>query len=491
VQFINKNTNFYNFVSETLSNKDKSPFLYVGAGISVASQLPSWNAFIGNCVKEAFKENLSVSQLANIHQVENGSVWLIDAAREEAKKNKISEYEMLHRSLWGKNPDTIKPSSIHYLIVLYAKKFKVPIFTTNYDDLLEQAALTLNINMPTFEKINKDTKVDRFCLIYLHGKLPQKVKQSKRKSVASKISYYQEYNNLSGPLGKFRSYLSKNSCLFIGTSLTDDNINRCLLYSVQKNGPEHFWFTRMNATSSFEKEVHRGIWKYLRVNPVYCSTKDYTEVTTAFRRALTSVDFKESGMSNFKLSAKAYNFISKKFNPLMKTVIFKRCIGPFDEYELDLYFDLSIKKDQDLTLKRVWSSGINFTDFSKKTERNFNLSKSVQSDTFKEDSKSIPSLVKETMDTLSIHSFVREPDFTASNSDNNDTGISNPRSWGFISFPVFIPQLGRCGAVFVLKYTNKNNLLQSLSGQDKTFEENIKRDIIKLGILLTDEFLEQ
>lgn len=491
MQFINKGEGFHDFIANVLVNKVAPPFLFVGAGVSMPAHLPSWSDLIGSCIRQAFGDAISVKNLANLHQVELGSTWLIDAALQRAKKE---EYELLHEAVWGKSPQDIRPAPLHYLIVKYAKIMNTPIYTTNYDDLLEQAAGEMGYSPTIYsdKALRKNANLNRFCIVYVHGKLPQKKERyaKRKKAVASKISYYDEYNNTSTQIKSFQEKLQKSSCIFIGCSLTDDNINRCLFEASKGSKNRHYWFTRLAAKNSFEKDIHHELWNHLHVTPIYCQNKGFHEIPTAFRRALTHLEHKASPIDYFD-DAATFNFFNKKFEKLLNSEYVKKCAGPYDKVELDLYLDITEKKDRTVVMERVWSSGSNFTDFKKKIQRSFTLPMDLSSDFFIYDMNKTSISVIETMDSLSIHQFVRKEDLVIPK-DQIPTKAENssecPRSWSFLSFPVFSHHTGRAAAIFVLKFTNKNNHLVEQTSPSKDYHTNLYYDIINLGEFFTEQF---
>lgn len=496
MEFINKDSELNSFIKDVLCNKENPPFLFVGAGISSESQLPSWDNFINNCVVNSFNNEISTEDLAQIHGTNRSDIWLIDAAKEQYKKSqKKSESDLIHKSLWGEDPENIKSSMLHFLIVKYAFEMNIPIFTTNYDNLLEEAATILNLKVPTYVSLRSNANVNRFCIIYLHGRLPKKKSTTDTKAIASKASYYNEFNHQSSSLLKFKELLSTKSCIFIGTSMKDDNINRSILDSKKPKSPRHYWFTKLNADNFYKRELYQDLWSFLNITPIYCKTRSYDEIKTAFRRSINHLFFKQNtASSNYSSSKETYKNIDEKIRAILNNNILKnllnKCKGPYDFTEFDLYFDLS-KNDKQITLERVWSEYATFEQFQNKITRAFSISTNIEDAYFSNMSR-VPSLVKESMDSLAVHKFIRENDFQLpKNSDGNsipphssDLSLYHPRAWAYVSFPIFIPQISRCGAMFVLKYMNKNN---RLSEEQINFNEHFNSDIIKLSRFLSEQ----
>lgn len=482
MEFINKDLHFYEFVKDVLCNKSSAPFIFVGSGISAESQLPSWANFINNCVTTAFKNEISVQALADLHSIDKNDIWLIDAAKEQARKESITEYNLIHEALWGRSPENIKATSLHYLIVQYARIMNIPIFTTNYDTLLEEAANDLGIELPYYESLKTNSNIKKFCLIYLHGRVPKKrISNNKEaRAVATKVSYYKDFNATPTSVIKFRDLLKEKSCVFIGTSLRDDNINRCLLAS--KNGTSHYWFSKLNVDNFYKRTLYQDLWKYLNITPIYCKTRSYDEIKTALRRAINHLDFKSVASSNIEINRTLYKSIDTQILNIIKSSQFEtllnKCLGPYDETEFDLYLDFSTHEDTDLILKRVWSEKTPYSEFERKQKRIFRIGRSISDSSYKAGTKQNLSLVEESMDSLAVHKFTR-PDLPDTNSRSE---LSNPRAWGYVSFPIIIPQISRCGAMFVLKYLNKNNRLTN------TFDSDMDSDIIKLGKHISDKF---
>lgn len=469
----------------TLVAKSQSPFLFVGAGISIDSQLPSWSKFIQRCVQKSFGDEISIDELADIHNVEKYSVWLIEYSLQNLKKKNPSfdQNKFFQECLW-KDPELINPATNHYLLVKYAKEFNVPIFTTNYDDLLEVAASDLGLKPKIYDSVSSFKNFKKhFCIVYIHGRISGKKKVSSNDSatpVTGFFSYYDEFNrNDNKALTAFMSFLKTRTCLFVGTSMQDHNINRVLYLLKDENFKNpHYWFCEDKNKNIYNKNLHLEFWNLLNIRPIHCPSGNFSEITSTFRRILNHHNFKVLKAQNEKGKKTLYDFLNKAFQELMKNPIsIYKCVGSFDDFEIDFYLDTS-NTASEIKMNRIWASkSKTVLDFKKRKPRSFRIPRDIDTENFNEFVNKVPFSVETAVDSLKPHIGTRIDGF-----DYIDgSGRSDFNSWAYICFPIFSPALERAIGVWVLKYINKNNKLTSLMGKDDVLNDSLSRDIIALG----------
>ncbi len=471
---------FLNF-SKTIDQLDKGkPFLFVGAGVSLESGFPNWIGFTEKCVNLAFDNESSLSELASLHKVENYSIWLIEAAIQRLKQtNKFPDDPnnlKFFKSVLVPQ-DMPKPNTTHYLIVTYADIFNIPIFTTNYDPLLEIAAKELGITLNIHNQSSTNIEYEK-CIVYLHGRLDLAEGLT---PVAGQFSYYEEFNSdQNKAVLKLKDFLQAHSSLFIGCSLTDHNINR-ILYgareAAKKAGVYHYWFTDNVPPSLYERKIFEEFWDVLQVKPVFCSSGNYAEITCFMRRLINKENQKK--IEEYTIPKEQYDLLSSAYEEIKDKVAFQKCFGSFDSYDLDLYMDQTFS-DEGIKLKRIWSSNRTFEKSkSPENERVFCVPYDLN-DAFYTDKLSDSLVaVEESMDSLKIYYGVRNPFVEADKSLN---------SWVYVCYPVFSPKLARAEAVFVLKYLNKTNKLTEKIERNGLLNRTFERDIIKLKSVLEDVY---
>lgn len=432
------------------------------------SGLPSWAGFIENCVNAKYKSSVSAKELSKLFSSDASSLHLIDAS--VLGLSREDELQRLRTAIYGKPSKGSfsdqdfkgkKTGIYHHLIVKIAKSLNIPILTLNFDHLFEQACDELNISYKSYYK-DRDLKTllekrsIGFCIIHVHGYLGPKAEAVKNNLMAGQLNYYREYTSQSNSYKLLSKLIGNYTGIFVGLSLSDHNLNRCLF--ANKNKREHLWLTRLSNFNQFLRREHEKFWSNLGVEPLYCSD-DFSDAYAALRRVAnrhepTVVDysFKYKEIENFLQSIRSSPLTLKLFDA-------------FDKFEIDIYQDNSDKHA--IRMKRVWTHLSNGTGRQSKKLREFSIDwktgKSQESE----------SAVAYVMDCLSPYIYIRKESQT------------EMRSWGLIIVPVFSPLLGRCSQILVLKYTNKNNMLNKMIS-DGGLNSDFHNDILRAVGYITD-----
>lgn len=474
-------------LQKILSSRKAKPFIFAGAGVSMDSDLPSWSNFIQSCVKTSFSNTMTVDQLAKIHGESEDSIWLIEYSLQNflSKKNGEDEIDFFHSCLWG-DKKVIEPSVTHYLIVQYAFKFNVPIVTTNYDDLFEEACKKLNLKPKIYSSRSSIPSSIGFSIIYIHGRIPRdksEMKKNKKgqKPVTGFYSYYEEFNNNNNKaLTYFKKLLNEKHCLFVGTSMKDHNVNRILYQnSKTKKSHYHFWFSQNKNSNLFQRNHHENFWKSQKVRPIYCESGSFTEITSTFRRILNLKQFNKPSKYDH---AKLYKNLNAVYNEFKDEDLFHKIVGPFDQCNMDIYLDESVSTES-IKMKKIWSS--EFLDIKKfdsdKRKREFYIPLNFMSSEFDDFVSEVPFAVKKATDDAKVYVCLKEE-----NHDYLDgRGIGGFQSWGFICFPIYASNLDRPISIVVIKFFNKNNILKDvIFERNSPLRQTYFRDIVGLGVVV-------
>lgn len=161
-------------------------------------------------MEETFRKDYTNDDICQYLNVEESSLWLIQAVMSYYKKT--AKEEMCENYFKKLMENSTGPDLYHYMIICISKLLDIPIFTTNYDDLFERAHQDLGFEdsllvISQENDIQKDeiSKTDiGYCLIYLHGKLNQSA------LVASEYDYLSIINNNENKiLSLFKNHLNK------------------------------------------------------------------------------------------------------------------------------------------------------------------------------------------------------------------------------------------------------------------------------------------
>jgi SIR2-like domain len=206
----------------------RSAILFVGAGISMAVDLPSWQSLIDHLLDDL---DLERGVIEGMH---GGYQMLAEYYR--LKRGGIGPLRSWLDRNWRVDPEKIAASQLHRLIV----ELEFPtIYTTNYDRNLETAFEVLG---KSYAKISnaKDlatAPADVTRIIKFHGDFDDDASL-----VLTETDFYDRLA-FDSPLDvRFRADALGSTLLFIGYSMSDPNI-RLLLHRIwqtwEKSGHRH------------------------------------------------------------------------------------------------------------------------------------------------------------------------------------------------------------------------------------------------------------
>lgn len=240
---------------ETSVNKIKSAsknnklVIFVGAGVSANSGFPTWKELIVQMSKDlgGFDGEISSDLFTKIPQY-----YFNERGEKEY-------FEILTKIFQSKK---YKPTVIHDEIL---KLNPMHLITTNYDDLLEQAAL---INGHFYHKISNDLDLpyNNFNkkIIKMHGDFDIK-------NIVLKEDDYLNYShNFTLIENYIKSLISTNTILFIGYSVNDPNFN--LIFNWVKNSMKnHFQPAYLIESYKDYSRMEYSYYKNRGINILYSS----------------------------------------------------------------------------------------------------------------------------------------------------------------------------------------------------------------------------
>jgi hypothetical protein len=240
------------------SYKNKKLVLVLGSGVSIECGLPNWNDLLEklliNVLDSNHKESIDSKDLAkiiisffknNLFLLRNIQYkYQIDSTQNNSTR--IS-FENVVRDVLYKEFDENKNNPLFEQIKQMITKLD-SIITLNYDNILEKYLKDENIkSIYIDEKTNFDAGV--LPIYHVHGYLPEEKPYTDTKIIFSEEDYHQIYSDVYCwsnliQIDKF----TNNTCLFIGTSLSDPNLRRLLDVSkkLQKNKSFHYMLKKLN-----------------------------------------------------------------------------------------------------------------------------------------------------------------------------------------------------------------------------------------------------
>ena len=258
------------------SIKENSLILFVGAGISANSNLPTWGELIQSLKKELNLPEERTDSPLRIAQ------YYYDTFGKNQYTKKIEEI-FFKKGL-------SKPNELHKLIEKIAPKH---IITTNYDSLLESQFESglLKYNVVAEDKDIPYTSSERY-LIKMHGDFS-------KKNIVLKEDDYSDYH-LNFPMIStlIQSLIMNHTLLFVGYSLSDSTFNSIfrMIQNTFKLDAKNAYFYTPEEPSMIIREYYKKQGIYIisneenlgqetseKQNKLYCRTKDFLEVLSENR----------------------------------------------------------------------------------------------------------------------------------------------------------------------------------------------------------------
>lgn len=228
------------------SFRENNCSLFLGAGVSMSAGAPSWNELLFKAIK---KQNKSFTKrdfkkiFASCGQ--SPIVMGRYIAPDKHSLQILSNY--LQRFVLYKNVN-LAGSELIKAICEFVETDKVEsVITYNYDDLVETALEQRGIKQ-AFSVFSKSRNLrNEFPVYHVHGLIPQENSDMIASPILSEKDYHDIYR---------KSYhwsnieqlhaLDRNSCFFIGLSMSDPNLRRLLDFSHAENDNEihHYAFLK-------------------------------------------------------------------------------------------------------------------------------------------------------------------------------------------------------------------------------------------------------
>ena len=229
------------------AHKNEKLVLVLGAGISLDFGVPSWNLLLQNLMVHTIEKENNVSTV--LSKLFNGifrpNPLIAGRYLQEYFEKHDSSFESMVRDVLYSKIDKEKSSVLlDEIVKLCVAPGNSPnlnsIITYNFDDILEYKLEKIDMSIPykTVYGIGIEVKNNELPIYHVHGYLPESDKlDDKNKITFGENNYHQQYSDIYSwnnmvQINKFR----ENTCVFIGSSLTDPNIRRLLDIALKQKG---------------------------------------------------------------------------------------------------------------------------------------------------------------------------------------------------------------------------------------------------------------
>ena len=245
--------------------------LVLGAGVSLEFGVPSWGLLLQNLMVHTIKEENNVSNVLSklFNDIFTPNPLIAGRYLQDYFENNDSSFESMVRDVLYSTIDKEKDSELLSEIVrICVAPGKSPnldsIITYNFDDILEYKLRETGMEIPykSVFGVGIEIKNGELPIYHVHGYLPESEKlNDSHKITFGENNYHQQYSDIYSwnnivQINKFR----ENTCVFIGSSLTDPNIRRLLDIALKQKGNKrkhHYIFKKKIDNKSISEKLKK------------------------------------------------------------------------------------------------------------------------------------------------------------------------------------------------------------------------------------------
>ncbi|MBQ0142676.1 MAG: SIR2 family protein [Prevotellaceae bacterium] len=218
--------------------------LFLGAGVGKSAGMPNWQELLVKILKTSNAPSV-VDNVRQYHNLEEDCMYsypiigrfAVDGLVPQDDDNSASElYETAIEELRNKIKRRLysKPHGsrlVDVLATLTMSEYVDSVVTYNYDDLIENKLKEIGFSkiMPIYEN-NRCLPIEK-PIYHVHGYVPRD-KSLQSKPILSERDYHELYKEAFHWTNVEQLHaLNRNTCIFIGLSMTDPNLRRLLDFS--------------------------------------------------------------------------------------------------------------------------------------------------------------------------------------------------------------------------------------------------------------------
>lgn len=305
--------------------------LFLGAGISIAAGLPTWDKLLHELLVNLVTKNLADEQGVRDDEIQSIVKRLIE--KDEASslmtaryiRRGLSSYEEFDSSIFLETITDIfyksEPESSELLQEI--AKLTLPlrsgpkvrsVITYNFDDLLEKELVKVgNLHKSVYWE-GEQSNQNELPIYHVHGFLPESRDKYDELERASMVFSEEGYHHVFSEPYHWSNLVQLNTlresiCLFIGLSFTDPNLRRLLeISATNSNNVKHYAIMQRQQKKGFmfdnktkkvrsrvkyvdqflqtHHRIHEQILKELGVNTIWFS--QFEEIPNIIRRIYTA-----------------------------------------------------------------------------------------------------------------------------------------------------------------------------------------------------------
>lgn len=257
--------------------------MFVGAGVSMEAELPSWAALVRGLLLAAAPGEVDLDTRKSWAEMVLREGPLAAAAVAESLYPDTNTFRRaLRDALYEENPEQYVPGALAGQIAWLKERMgpRLALLTVNYDGLIEAALAERGLETASYVRAWSEP-AGKAAVWHLHGRLTRTVSGKNWQRVGSLV--LSEGSYVRSTTGTFpqefvAERLNTSLCVFVGLSMTDPNFIRWLYKSAaDAGGPRYVIFVRQ-ASAATDVAV-RGLlersaaarWARYGVTPVWAN----------------------------------------------------------------------------------------------------------------------------------------------------------------------------------------------------------------------------
>lgn len=276
---------------------------FLGAGVSMDAGGPSWKELLRKILRH-FKRIGSKTDFDKVYDACGLSAIILGRYAVSDRKNLKSLSKYLQRYVLYHNVDPGKSELINAICeavigeqedkYIVAKGRLDSIITYNYDDIVETALEKRGVSVARIYLKNRNHR-NEFPIYHVHGLIPQENQGIVSTLILSEREYHEMYKEAYNWSNIEQLHaLDRNTCFFIGMSMTDPNLRRLLDISRMGGDHESRHFAFLKRESLFKpEEIEKNKLHFNTIESQLCDLgvqviwyEDHKEVPEILRKII-------------------------------------------------------------------------------------------------------------------------------------------------------------------------------------------------------------
>ena len=277
------------FDFKTRCKSNKNPAIIIGNGVSIPFGSDSWNKLADSIYD--YMNPKYVDNLSKVKKAIGDTVFSTTSIAKETIDPK--KYNMaIYNSIYRKYEQSMHNDStlLRAIVNEKNKNQNMPIITYNYDNFFEiDYRICYGVDIKTVGSSISDKVIGEPKVVHIHGSMPYNNTSGKTKLILTQYDYYSEYKGSRWVSMKQKKILENNTCLFVGSSMSDlfqmslinDVRNKALKNNFNRKLWKCFALMCLNGMTARDKVAIFNYYLNKGIHIIF--TEEYEQLATKFK----------------------------------------------------------------------------------------------------------------------------------------------------------------------------------------------------------------